>query len=55
MDDVETKREQIKFGGDDYGDLVTIDCWSGPPDLDLHDRSGGEYCRAPKWHGESDA
>ena len=57
VDDVEAKREQIKsLGGDDYGDLVTIDITgAGRLTLIYMTDPEGNIVELQKWHGETDA
>ena len=56
-DDVDAKREQIKsLGGDDYGDLVTIDiAEAGRLTLIYMTDPEGNIVELQKWHGDSDA
>ena len=52
VDDIENKREQIKnLGGDDYGDLVTIDI-AGAGKLSLINMTDpeGNVVELQKWH-----
>ena len=57
VDDVDAKREQIKsLGGDDYGDLVTIDiAEAGRLTLIYMTDPEGNIVELQKWHGDSDA
>ena len=57
VDDVDAKREQIKsLGGDDYGDLVTIDiAGAGRLTLIYMTDPEGNIVELQKWHGDSDA
>ena len=57
VDDIDAKREQIKhLGGDDYGDLVTIDiAGAGRLSLIYMTDLEGNVVELQKWHNDSDA